>query len=380
MDKVGKGYGAVASLLSHGFDLAQTRKDIKDTIQTANDLEDTQRRIAEANKKRDADRDSKGLADAEARLADARRSNAQAEMNDLEKILALEKELADVKTSMDSTEEGTIQRTNLKIKAEGLTKDIRDQNLKISKDTAKVYEDQAKFAADQNDFADAGLSLSDRKAKVEGEILGLTNDLNTGNHTLSEETTIQNKILDLQKSLRETNKGITQETLDAEQKITEEKKKQLEAQKKAAEAADLQQKYIEGTLFGGANSNSLSGASDAEIQDLIQKNKVRIQALNSAQARTPGMAGLLTNPEAIRLHNESNRAQAELNFRSSTLQNLNTFGEAGARRLYSGDPLNFDAILSQLRSASGGLDDSKKTQVAIGDIRDVLVGTLGKKK
>ena len=168
-------------------------------------------------------------------------------------------------------------------------------------------------------------------------------------------------------------KTIVIDTTNAQlDQLAAEKAQTAELQKQANLAEQAKRDVRVGSPLGGG---SLFGqASNDALQTIIQQEREAIRKLQQQPSN------LSTGISIAQRQSRIGSAQAELDFRESTKTNLNVFGEAGARRMYGGDPLNFDAILSQLRSASGGLDDSKKTQVAIGDIRDVLVGTLGKKK
>ena len=170
-------------------------------------------------------------------------------------------------------------------------------------------------------------------------------------------------------------KTIVIDTTNAQlDQLAAEKAQTAELQKQADIADQKKRDWsgVGGPLGGGTD---FATASNAALQEIADRAGRDVQSMHRADP------GGKNNWYGIAFQQSRKAAaESELAFRDKTQTDVRVFGESGARRMYAGDPLNFDAILSQLRSASGGLEDSKKTQVAIGDIRDVLVGTLGKKK
>lgn len=154
---------------------------------------------------------------------------------------------------------------------------------------------------------------------------------------------------------------LVKDQLGNEKAISAEKVRQLEAVNAQNEMQGKMNLLLNDTiiLMGKAygtsrNPTSIADASDAALEAMIKKNMAEISDIEANKGRglTAGAdaaTGYL--PQGIvqaRLQTDINRAQYQLDLRRNLRSDVQQLGVDGARARFGGDPLQFDALISQV--------------------------------
>lgn len=149
-----------------------------------------------------------------------------------------------------------------------------------------------------------------------------------GLNTVESEVQLQ-KNINQQKQITD---AVTKSTAKTEEQITQEKIKQLTAEKNRL-----------ASIQGIRGGNQFNDASDATLQEISRRNRNQAQAMGGGQTGSIGR-----NLEVARLLSEALNAEKELAFRRNFRSTVDLLGEQGARSRFAGDPLQFDRVLEAL--------------------------------
>ena len=223
-----------------------------------------------------------------------KRKSALAEISELEKTIA-----AGMLKGLDVSKEITLAETQ--------RKKVHELDLELKKEHVRLTELELKGVANLTD-----------KEKLEYDIL----TKQVSKKTIEAELTALLNIATV--NLTEADKkrlATLTDIVATEKNITEEKKAQLG--------------------FSVASQSTFAEESDATLKEIIRREKLRVFK--------PTIEGNLTD-QIGRAGSQSKiaAAQAELDFRAKFLQDVKFGGEDRARRMFAGDPMEFDRLYSQL--------------------------------
>lgn len=277
------------------------------------------------------------LAAAEKRLDDARHRALMARMSDEGKVVLLMGDEDKLQKELAEHAGDTVQNKEIQAKLEDTIAQREALQASIKR---KDSEEEKRHVDEMNRVAEEGSKLEQRKyeAKLdqmtaEDRLLALTRDeseLKRAIATVGEKTAtgieFGNELLDVQAKLRETNLEITEKQARAEAEVA----KGLEHQK------DVQ------TALGGTSrtSKQFGNASDAELKELLRRDKGQVLALGQKQDLGSQISRGSTQFEVGNI-------EQELKFRSKFQSRLAHGGVEAARRDFQGDPLQFDKLVEQ---------------------------------
>lgn len=142
----------------------------------------------------------------------------------------------------------------------------------------------------------------------------------------------------------------------------------------AAQAANIAQaaaaeRDLNGQHFGaGRNAQTLEQASDQELQELVRRdrqaqkdevNPALVKGRSAFSSTSIPIANMIASSQDAM---EAANAERELATRNKLRTDVKTFGEAGARRMFQGDPLAFDRLLQQFTQKTT-TDDQQLTEL-----------------
>jgi hypothetical protein len=249
--------------------------------------------------------------------------------------------------------------------AEFQKKDLEEK----SKDAEKYYRDYMQLEQRKREFAREGMTIDEQKIALVKEEAETKKKLAKLDSDSPEGIKLQNKLLDVQKSLRDVNKDLASQALETEKKLTEEKEKQDKIQ---AEINEKTQKAVDnaqsGLALAGIRGEQLSSADDATLAEILRRNNAQKANLSANQGSAFEYGNSL---DLRRIENENNRIAAEQKFRSGFRSALDTGGVEAARRMFQGNPLEFDRVLKQFTS---GVDNSDKLLTTLEKTNNILTG------
>jgi len=332
----GEGWGSLVNRI-----MGVSRAQEKLAEQTAKDADLAEKNLAKSR----ADNSAEKMLAAEEKLAEMRRKNLVATLDGQAKVNALQEDYNRLMNEAGEIPAKTVAHVEKLQEAETKRAELANAQAKLEK---QQLEDFTRADADSQRQAD---EWTEQQIKFQEERYGA-----------------QKKVTEAVVETTEAIKTQAQVEADATAEFIAGKNK---------EAASMR------SILGVRNGSDLTDASSAELKDLIAKNRVKERELGARSGPTYGSLSSGTNlgspEEQARLAAERVNAQRELDFRSKTLQNVGIGGEDYARRMFKGDPLNFDSVLDQLRSAGGGLGQDEKVKAAIVRIDDTLANALGRK-
>jgi hypothetical protein len=172
----------------------------------------------------------------------------------------------------------------------------------------------------------------------------------------------ENKAIDGQVSLQDQILGTKTKITAEDEKQVQLKEEQLQKDKALLENAQS------GLALSGIRGEDLTSADDATLADILRRNNAQKANLQSNQGSAFEYGNSL---DLRRLENENNRIKAEQKFRSGFRNALDTGGVEAARRMFQGNPLEFDRVLKQFTS---GVDNSDKLLTTLEKTNNILTG------
>ena len=316
--RAGEGWGMLINA-ARGYSIEQQ----KIMEGTAKSLADTEAAIAKA---REANSPEK-LAAAEAKLAEVRRRNREAELYGVEKIAALQENYNRLAAEAAALPKETVAAKEKQIEVENALFSLqKEQNKQAEEERQAIYE------------FDKG-----RPSTALSEIQSTQAVRDTTSEWADEQERVADAAAETAKSLQES-------------------------------AAAAEKTRFGGPLGGGTD---FATASDETLQEIARRSRTEaqdIQRRNLANS-TPG-----GNWYSLALaQSRARAAEDELDFRTQQRTNVRVFGESGARRMFTGDPLMFEEVLNKLKG-NGGLGTDDKVKNAIVRIDQTLDTVLNRKR
>lgn len=228
------------------------------------------------------------------------------------------------------------QRFKHEMKLQGDLDKAREEAFKAEVERQEKLADAVEDALDRNASADRKLfqqklesaTLDERLILLEREretALAVQAQYVKGSVDWKEQ---QVELNGLNKSIEQTRLEIAQQTAAAEGKITSEKAAQTRIG------------------FETASQSTFSDVSDATLREIVRRERQKV-------LETPASANLTEMIDRAGSQQRQAAAQAEIDFRKGFLRNVQTGGEERARRMFAGDPREFDRLYQQLTSGLG---------------------------
>lgn len=321
---------------------------------------------ADAYRRLQKDVDPAKLAAAQKKLADAQRDTAMAGLNEQQKMNALLQENIALREAVKNPELNELQRIGAMLELEKNIKAVRESDANLRREAAQQ---EAKADADRQRTLERSLDLAEKQAEFERESLPIQEQVNAlkqeearlAAEVLDPETSVtdligkQNRLLEIQKELRDKNMIVAEETA-RQQQI------QLEL---TAKNNKLYGDFM-AQLVGVSDKRDFTEGTTASLEELVRRNKAELIGKRAGTAFDFG-----DNYDISRLQNEISRAERELEFRRNFQQDLALGGVGLARRNFQGDPLEFDRVLQQMTT---GLSANQETSDTLKRIEDFLTG------
>lgn len=212
----------------------------------------------------------------------------------------------------------------------------REEAFKAEVERQEKLADAVENALDRNASADRKLfqqklesaSLDERLILLEREretILAVQAQYTKGSADWKEQ---QVELNTLNKSIEQTRLDIAQATAAAEGQVTKEKA----AQSRIG--------------FETASQSTFADVSDATLREIVRRERQKV-------LETPASANLTEMIDRAGSQQRQAAAQAEIDFRKEFTRNVQMGGEERARRMFAGDPREFDRVYQQLTSGLG---------------------------